>query len=383
MHQNLGGQVGSEVARWISLCLARARFTLFISLVSIILSLALWDGATISFALVGKAVWDGQYWRFITSTFVHGNAAHLISSLVFAGLLGVPLECRYGSWRMMLLYSVLAIGSNAAQYLAGFPGIGMSGVLYGYFGFILAVGDAPNGPKIRFRQLISIVMLLLWAASIILYVRGNVLIGVFSHCAGLVLGLAMGRALRAERPFKRLVLVGLASVALAPATLYMPWSYWWWWHRAEVLQKREDHEQALAAARRAVDMADDDRKVAPLLIHIGTEAVRYEAYEQAIQWFLRAMLVTELPATAKIDMAAAYYETYRDADARWLLQQVNPSDLTAQERDSPYYTWYLEWARSSATQPESVPATDSQPADEDPPPMDEKIRCLLDPTCGR
>jgi len=53
-----------------------------------------------------------------------------------------------------------------------------------------------------------------------------------------------------------------------------------------------------------------------------------EAYDEAIQWFKRAMLVTELPPTDEIKLAAALCITHHEAEARWLLLQVNVDDLT-------------------------------------------------------
>jgi membrane associated rhomboid family serine protease len=383
MHQGRSEQEESQAAGPSSIRLADVQFTLFISVVAIAMSLALWNGASVSFAIANKAVWAGQYWRLVTTTFVHGNTVHLVSSLVFFWILGARLERRYGLWRIALLYGVLAVGSSAAQFLSGWTGVGMSGVLYGYLGLILAAGNAATGPRFKLRPLIAIAMLIFFVLGFVVPVTETMRIGVFSHGAGLAIGLAMGCALRARRPLKPLTLVALASVALAPATSYMPWSYWWWNHRVAVMQKRAETEQALFAARRAIDLAPCDEAVAPLLIYVGIEAIDREAFEEAIEWFARAMLVTELPAGAKIDLASAYYETFRDADARWLLLQVNPEDLTPWEQSEPFYTWFLEWARTSETQPASAPEADSQPACETPQSTHENIRRLLLPAGSR
>jgi tetratricopeptide (TPR) repeat protein len=203
-------------------------------------------------------------------------------------------------------------------------------------------------------------MLTLFVLCILVPVGGNIRAGNLSHFTGLAIGLGMGWALRAERPLKRLALIALASVALVPATSYMPWSYWWWNHRAVVLDERGEKEQALVAARRAIYLSPCDEAVAPLLIYVGKEAIEREAYEEAIEWFARAMLVTDLPAGAKIELASAYYEEYRDEDARWMLSRVSLKDLTPWEQSQPFYTWFLEWVRTSETQPASAPEADAQ-----------------------
>src|SRR5690606_41959488 len=50
---------------------------------------------------------------------------------------GTRIEARYGSWIMALLAAVLAVLSNSAQAYASGPAfLGMSGVVYGLFGFM-------------------------------------------------------------------------------------------------------------------------------------------------------------------------------------------------------------------------------------------------------
>jgi hypothetical protein len=242
--------------------------------------------------------------------------------------------------------------------------MGMSGVLYGYWGLLLVTGNTANGPKVKYPRFITFMMLLSVALSLLGFLRGgtHAVLTLVAHGVGLAFGLAMGWALRTARPFKRLVLVAVASIALAPATLYMPWSFAWWWHRADILYKRGEKQQALAAERRTVMLAPNDQAVVPLLIDLGEEAMTRKAYEEAIQWFSRAMYVAELPPTAQIEMAAALYKTHHEANARRLLLQVNVGDLTVQQREDRFYSWYLNWARTSATQPSTTPATVSQPA---------------------
>jgi membrane associated rhomboid family serine protease len=359
--ETLSEQVGLEVAPQKSTWLDRVPFTLFVLAASIGVSLGWWAGRSISFVDSTAGIWDGQYWRFITSTFVHINVAHLASCVVLTWLMGLPIECRYGPWRTAALYCVLAVGSNAAQCLAGGLGIGMSGVLYGYWGLLLAAGNRANGPKVKHPRIITVLMLLSVALSVLAFFRGATHVGFVAHGVGLAIGLAMGCALRAARPFPWLVTVAVASIALAPATLYMPWSYQWWWHRAQVLYKRGEREQSLTAGRRAAMLAPDDEAVARLLIHLGEETLRQKAYEEAVHWFSRATYVTALPPTAEIEFAAALYKIHDEAAARWHLLRVNPGDLTVQQRENQFYSWYLNWARVSATQPSATPETDSQP----------------------
>jgi membrane associated rhomboid family serine protease len=357
-------QVGPEAARRKPIWLARVPFTLFVSAAAIGLSLAWWAGASISFVDATERILRGQYWRLITATVIHANVLHLAPNVFLFSLMGVPIECRYGPWRTALLYCVLAVGSGAAGCLAGGLGKGLSGVVSGYWGLLLVTGNAANGPKVKYPRFTTVVMLLFVTLSVLAFSRGGVhsVRTNVAHGTGLAIGLAVGCSLRAARPSKWLALVAATSMALAPATLYMPWNFAWWWHRANVFNERGEKKQALLAGRRAVELARDDETTAPLMIYMGRWAMDLKDYDEAVRWFKRAMWVTELRPTDEINLAAALCITHHEADARWLLLQVNEDDLTPQQRKSPFYSWYLNWARTPATQPSTTPETDYQPA---------------------
>jgi GlpG protein len=88
-----------------------------------------------------------QVWRLVTPIFLHLGIGHLVFNMIMLYQLGCPIEDRRGSWRFLLLVLACAIPSNLAQYYWGtltlegrgpvspFFG-GMSGVLYGLFGYI-------------------------------------------------------------------------------------------------------------------------------------------------------------------------------------------------------------------------------------------------------
>ncbi len=111
----------------------------------------------------------GQIWRIMTPVFLHGSWAHLIINMIFLYFYGAKIETRYGPWVLAAL--VVAIGFSANLIEAFVPdawgatptGIGMSGVVYGLFGFIwlrmiLAPSDTLNVPLIL--VIIQIVMLM-------------------------------------------------------------------------------------------------------------------------------------------------------------------------------------------------------------------------------
>ncbi|RLA48470.1 MAG: rhomboid family intramembrane serine protease [Gammaproteobacteria bacterium] len=79
----------------------------------------------------------GQYWRLVTPVFLHFGWLHIVFNSLWLWELGAKVERVMGSLNMVLLFLVIALVSNASQFIFGGAGIfgGMSGVVYGMLGF--------------------------------------------------------------------------------------------------------------------------------------------------------------------------------------------------------------------------------------------------------
>jgi membrane associated rhomboid family serine protease len=84
-------------------------------------------------SLFGPAVADGEWWRLLTSGFLHGNLLHLGFNMYLLWLLGGALERYAGPGRMLAIYlASLLWGSAGALLLApDSPTIGASGGVFG------------------------------------------------------------------------------------------------------------------------------------------------------------------------------------------------------------------------------------------------------------
>ncbi|BDX04547.1 rhomboid family intramembrane serine protease GlpG [Planctobacterium marinum] len=80
---------------------------------------------------------SGEYWRLLTPTLMHFSALHLIFNLAWWWTLGKDIEAKFGATGLILLYLATGLLSNYTQFLVSGPGFGgLSGVVYGLFGFV-------------------------------------------------------------------------------------------------------------------------------------------------------------------------------------------------------------------------------------------------------
>ncbi|UJR11550.1 hypothetical protein I4U23_015730 [Adineta vaga] len=80
-----------------------------------------------------------QLYRFFIPIFLHGGIIHLIINLLNQLVVGIPLERKFSSIRIAIIYIVSGIGSIllSAVGLPRNPSVGASGALYGIFAVYL------------------------------------------------------------------------------------------------------------------------------------------------------------------------------------------------------------------------------------------------------
>jgi membrane associated rhomboid family serine protease len=135
---------------------------------------------------------QGQWFRLITSMFVHGGLMHLAVNLYGLLLAGVLLEPRLGKARFAFLYFAAGITGSFFSILfhPSTVSVGASGAIFGLYGALIAImicqnrGKGDPGPPIL---------------NFVIYVGANLLIGSVSrgvdnaaHIGGLLCGVFLG-----------------------------------------------------------------------------------------------------------------------------------------------------------------------------------------------
>jgi GlpG protein len=154
-------------------------------------------------------VCGGQVWRLVTPIFIHFGFLHLLFNLLFFFQIGGLVEERRGSLRFLGLVLLLAVVSNLTQYYLGHPlrllgretgpyfdprfG-GMSGVLYGLFGYVWVKGRLDPDLGLDVSPTTTLVLMLWFFLCMTPAVTDIVSIANGAHAGGLVAGALIGAA---------------------------------------------------------------------------------------------------------------------------------------------------------------------------------------------
>lgn len=135
-----------------------------------------------------EGITNGEYWRFLTCTFLHGNLIHLFLNLAALHIFGQEVESIYGTFRFILIYLLTSWGAGLASYIFS-PGIaiGASGAVFGIIGalivFFYRQREKVTGANYRFKTMYTLVII-------------NILLGLAipkidnaAHLGGLITGL--------------------------------------------------------------------------------------------------------------------------------------------------------------------------------------------------
>ena len=148
---------------------------------------------------------DGQWWRLLSATFLHGDLFHLTSNMLFLWVSGSLLERLAGKSRYLWLYLFTGVGASFATVLwqQDVLSVGASGAVMGLYG-ALFTGLALNRqllPKTILRQQLGYVaffiIYVLWTgiSGEITDVTGEFNTDNAAHVGGLLAGMLFGLTL--------------------------------------------------------------------------------------------------------------------------------------------------------------------------------------------
>ena len=175
---------------------------------------------------------DGEWWRLLSSAFLHAGIFHLMFNMWALFTFGVLVERLYGNFFFCLIYifSALTGGLASIIWADAIVSVGASGAIFGVCSALMAFLMTQKG------SIPSSMASGLWKSALI-FAGYNVVYG-FSHAGidnaahvggligGFLMGLALSRPLDAERRSRRMWVrlltgagVGVAAIVLAVAAV--------------------------------------------------------------------------------------------------------------------------------------------------------------------
>ncbi len=139
-------------------------------------------------SVVVRTVASGEPWRLLGPVFIHGGLLHLVFNMLWLRDLGTLVERALSPWRLLAMTFVFGVSGVLAQVAVGGLAVGMSGVVYGLFGYLWVRGrlDPSFGYAIDRR---AAMWMLGWYVFCFFPGLG---IANGAHTAGLVLGSLWG-----------------------------------------------------------------------------------------------------------------------------------------------------------------------------------------------
>ena len=138
-------------------------------------------------------VWHREPWRLITPILLHFGIWHILFNMIMLLQLGAPIETARSSWRFAIFVLLIAVPSNVAQYLWTGPQFGgMSGVVYGLFGYVWMKSRYEPGSGFHVPPN-TVIWMVGWYVMCLLQLIPGVSVANAVHTVGFAVGIILGR----------------------------------------------------------------------------------------------------------------------------------------------------------------------------------------------
>jgi rhomboid protease GluP len=281
----------------------------------------------------GPLTLGGQFWRILTSMFVHGGLIHVGANMWCLWNFGPLAERVYGRWRFLTIYLLTGLASSVAS-LAIHPStisVGASGAIFGVVGALVF-------PFYRKRLQLPPPVMKSMMSSLLMFIVINLLIGSAvpvidnaAHVGGLLAGLLLGAVIthfavsgeHLDEVFPKIAAVGAIVIGFAFAGVQHL-------HRQRILP-----EQALFALQQgntqyAIDRAKQalakDPKSALAHMALGEAYWAKNQYADAAKQYRAAYDLDPQDADIAGELGAAYVATSQWKEAEPILRQAVNAD---------------------------------------------------------
>jgi rhomboid protease GluP len=91
-------------------------------------------------ALVRERLAQGEWWRLLSATMLHGGVEHIVGNAMSLYILGMASEHAYGTRSMLIIYVASGVaGSVLSAAMGPGPSVGASGAIFGLMGAVMVL----------------------------------------------------------------------------------------------------------------------------------------------------------------------------------------------------------------------------------------------------
>lgn len=170
------------------------------------------DGIKKSGALDPEAVRQGEVWRLVSATFLHGSFDHILGNLLMLFVLGMACEHGFGRPQFLFLYVMAGLAGSLCSLMGGKVSVGASGAIFGLAGALVVLFVRFKG-RLNLRDRRIGFVIAFWAGYQLFLGQFNPAIDNLAHLGGLLGGALMALVLRPA------VLDGRDKVAALPLSI--------------------------------------------------------------------------------------------------------------------------------------------------------------------
>jgi membrane associated rhomboid family serine protease len=169
----------------------------------------------VKWVLFGPSVANGDWWRLITSTFLHANIVHIGFNMYFLWIVGSAVESFLGRGRFLAVYLVSGLAGSAGALVVTPTSItvGASGAIFGILGAALVL-ERQHVYVLRGQALGLIVSVVV--ISLVFSFIGSSNVSYGGHIGGFIGGvlctLVLSKFGRGHAAYSRMGLWGIAGV---------------------------------------------------------------------------------------------------------------------------------------------------------------------------
>jgi rhomboid protease GluP len=277
----------------------------------------------------GPLTLDGQWWRIISSMFLHGSLIHVGANMYCYWDLGRLAESVYGSKRYLATYMITGIASSVASL-----GIHPNSVSVGASGAIFGVAGALVFPFYRKRLQLPAAVMKSMFRSLGTFIALNLVIGTVvpvidnaAHMGGLIAGLILGTiwthfvTTRADEPSTMIKVIAASLMVCAAGFVLVDrvqHDRILAWQAVSAMDKG-DHALALQKAQEAVTRRPKD---VPAHNSLGEVYFAKADYENAAREFETSLRLDPEDGFAQSRLGSCYAKLQQWGKAEPLLRQA-------------------------------------------------------------